>query len=66
MRTAEDQEILKRVLDERKTVAEGVNPQFLKQYERSRTRWRGTGIADGTGAGARRATSRCGRSSTRN
>ena len=49
MRTAEDQEILKRVLDERKTVAEGVNPQFLKQYERSRTRWRGTGIADATG-----------------
>jgi predicted nucleic acid-binding Zn-ribbon protein len=29
-------------------VAEGVNPQFLKQYERSRQRWRGTGIADAT------------------
>ena len=48
MRTAEDQEILTRVLDERKALAANVNAQFLRQYEHSRKRWKGSGIADAT------------------
>ena len=48
MRTDEDKEILARVLDERKTLAATVDAQFLKQYERSRQRWKGAGIADAT------------------
>jgi predicted nucleic acid-binding Zn-ribbon protein len=48
MRTAEDKEILARVTEERNTLAASVNPQFLKQYEHSRKRWKGSGIADAT------------------
>ena len=48
LRTAEDQEILTRVLNERKSLAETVDTQYLNQYERSRKRWHGAGIADAT------------------
>ena len=44
----DDEEILKRLTAERAEVAATVDPKILAQYERSRKRWHGTGIADGT------------------
>jgi predicted nucleic acid-binding Zn-ribbon protein len=45
-RTAEDEEILKRLSEERASLAATVEPKILAQYERSRKRWHGTGVAE--------------------
>jgi predicted nucleic acid-binding Zn-ribbon protein len=47
-RTAEDEEILKRLSEERAGLAAAIDPKVLSQYERSRKKWHGTGIADAT------------------
>jgi predicted nucleic acid-binding Zn-ribbon protein len=47
-RTAEDEEILGRLTGERASLAATIDPKILGQYERSRKRWHGTGIADAT------------------
>lgn len=47
-RTAEDQEALAKVLNERKRLAETLDERLLAQYERSKKRWGGTAISDAT------------------
>ena len=47
-RTAEDQEFLKQVMEERKEVSASIDPKLLAQYERIRLRYKGAAIADGT------------------
>jgi predicted nucleic acid-binding Zn-ribbon protein len=47
-RTAEDEEILGKLTGERADLAGTIDAKVLGQYERSRKRWHGTGIADAT------------------
>src|SRR5262245_53151339 len=48
-RTAEDQEFLNQVADERRQVAASIEPKLMGHYERLRQRWKGIVIADATG-----------------
>lgn len=47
-RTAEDEAALGKALAERQQIVGSVQPQILTHYERSRKRWRNSGIADAT------------------
>ena len=47
-RTAEDQQFLKQVVEERKQVAATVDAKLLANYERIRQKYKGIAIADGT------------------
>ena len=47
-RTAEDQEFLRKALEDRKGLAAEISPPTLVQYERIRKRYRGIAIADAT------------------
>jgi uncharacterized protein len=47
-RTADDQRFLSDAMEERKTIAAGLPPALLRDYERIRSRWKGVAIADAT------------------
>jgi predicted nucleic acid-binding Zn-ribbon protein len=47
-RTAEDQEFLRKAMEERKEIVQNIDPKLLQHYERIRQRWKGTAIADAT------------------
>jgi uncharacterized protein len=47
-RTADDQRFLSDPMEERKTIAAGLPPALLRDYERIRSRWKGVAIADAT------------------
>lgn len=48
-RTTEDQEILARLTEERRSLTAEIDSRLLDTYERARKKWHGTGIADATG-----------------
>jgi predicted nucleic acid-binding Zn-ribbon protein len=48
-RTAEDQQFLNQVGEDRRQVAASIEPKLMAHYERLRQRWKGTVIADATG-----------------
>jgi predicted nucleic acid-binding Zn-ribbon protein len=47
-RTAEDQQFLKQIVEERKQVAASIDAKLLANYERIRQKYKGIAIADGT------------------